>query len=85
VYELVPILAGVLAGIGAAQLRSRSARVALVATIGLAAAVIAGLASGELAESWAFLLWDTAQACAAAALVLVGLPALRSVRGRIDA
>jgi hypothetical protein len=84
VYELVPILAGVLAGIGAAQLRTRAARVGLVATIALAAAVIAGLASAELAESWGFLLWDTAQACAAAGLVLIGLPALRSLRGRID-
>jgi hypothetical protein len=68
-YELIPIVAGALAGVVAARLGAGRARWLLVAAVSLLAALMAGLASGELEESPAFLVWDTAQAVAAAVLV----------------
>jgi MFS family permease len=69
-YELIPIFSGVLAGLLAARVAGRRLRSVLIAAVALVAALTAGLLSGELAESWPFLLWDTAQAVGAALLVL---------------
>ncbi len=44
--------------------------------IGLVAALVAGIASGELAESWLFLLWDLTQSIAAGTLTMIALPHL---------
>jgi uncharacterized membrane protein YeaQ/YmgE (transglycosylase-associated protein family) len=76
-YELIPIFAGAAAGLLAMRLTGRRSRAVCVAAIALVAAVVAGLASGELEESPAFLIWDTAQAVGAAVLVML-LVAARS-------
>lgn len=70
-YELIPICAGAVAGLVASRLAGGRARAIAIGAVVLLAALVAGLASGELAESPAFLLWDTAQAVGAAALVLL--------------
>ena len=75
-YELIPIFAGIAAGAVAVTLDSRAARAAVVLGVALAAALVAGTVSGELAESWAFLLWDGWQGIAAAVLTMLTLPAL---------
>lgn len=71
VYELIPILTGVAAGVAALRLERTRARAALVAGAAAAAALVAGIASGELAESPLFFFWDLAQGLAAAALTMV--------------
>lgn len=76
-YELIPIFAGVAVGLLALRIAGSWARVTLVAAVALGAALVAGLASGELAESPAFLIWDTAQAVGAAILTML-LAAARS-------
>jgi hypothetical protein len=71
VYELIPILTGVTAGVAALRLEGTRARAALIAAAAAAAALVAGLASGELAESPLFFFWDLAQGIAAAAFTIV--------------
>jgi hypothetical protein len=61
-YELVPIVAGLLAGLGAASLGGRRAGLALIAATALTIGPFAAVISGEISASWAFVLWDTAQA-----------------------
>ena len=73
-YELIPILTGVAAGAITWRLSALRARLAAVATLGLAAAFIAGALSGELRESWLFLLWDLAQTVVVATLMRVARP-----------
>jgi hypothetical protein len=81
-YELIPIFAGLAAGVTAVQLRSRAIRAAVVLAIALAAALLAGVLSRELYESWAFLIWDTCQAILVAALATAASPALRRLAKR---
>jgi hypothetical protein len=66
-YELIPIFSGVVAGVVCARLDLRSMRLAVVVSVATIAAVVAAFASGEVYESWAFLLWDFAQTVIAAA------------------
>jgi hypothetical protein len=75
-YELIPILTGVVAGSVAWRLTAWRGRVLVIAVLGLTAALVAGTASGELAESWLFLPWDLAQSIAAATLTMLALPHL---------
>lgn len=79
-YELIPILAGLLAGLGAARLNSRSTRVALISGTACTVGPLAAAVSGELAESWAFLLWDTAQVLLVGLLVFVAVSRFESRR-----
>jgi hypothetical protein len=79
-YELVPIFAGIAAGLAAMALDGRRARIALVVVIAVIAGVTASVLSGEIEESWAFMLWDTAQALAAGALTVVAATALANRR-----
>lgn len=81
-YELIPIFAGLAAGVTAVQLRSRAIRAAVVLAIALAGALLAGVLSHELSESWAFLLWDTCQSVLAAALTIAAWPAFRRLARR---
>jgi hypothetical protein len=67
-YELIPIVSGVVAGVACARLDLRSTRVAGVVSVATVAAFVAAFASGEVSESWAFVLWDFAQTVVAAAL-----------------
>jgi hypothetical protein len=71
-YELVPLLAGIAAGIGLSHLRSLRVAITGVAGVALIAGVLASMASGELSVSALFLAWDVAQGAIAgfAALVL---------------
>ncbi len=82
-YELIPILAGVAAGAAAMRVHARGALAAVVMAVAVIAGVAAASLSGEIEESWAFALWDTAQAVAAGALTLVAATAL--ARRRADA
>jgi hypothetical protein len=75
-YELIPILAGIGAGLVAWRLPTWRGRVLVVGAIGLVAALVAGIASGELAESWLFLLWDLTQSIAAGTLTMIAVPHL---------
>ncbi len=69
-YELIPILGGAATGVGAALLASKAARAALIALVAVTLGFAAAGLSGEIEESWAFVLWDAAQAAVAAALAL---------------
>ena len=75
-YELIPILAGVAAGLAAVRLDAPRARPALLVAVAVGAGFAAAALSGELAESWLFVLWDIAQALVFGALALVAAPRL---------
>jgi undecaprenyl pyrophosphate phosphatase UppP len=79
-YELIPIFAGIAAGLAAMALDGRRARIALVVAVAVIAGVTASVLSGEIEESWAFVLWDTAQALVAGALTVVAATALANRR-----
>jgi hypothetical protein len=76
VYELIPIFAGVANGLAAMALEGTRGRAAAIAAVALVAGITAATLSGEVVESWAFALWDTAQALAAGALTVLGATAL---------
>jgi hypothetical protein len=82
VYELIPIVTGIAVGFGG--LRGDGARVRWIAAGGalVIAALAAGLASGELAESWLFFVWDLTQGVAAAALTATLISWRRAHRAR---
>ena len=79
-YELIPIFAGIAAGLAAMAFGDRRARIAVVVVVALIAGVTASVLSGEIEESWAFVLWDTAQALVAGALTVVAATALANRR-----
>jgi MFS family permease len=68
VYELIPIVAGIAVGLLGLRLHGGRLRWIIAGGALAGAALVAGLASGELAESWLFFLWDLAQGVTAAAL-----------------
>ena len=70
-YELVPLVAGGVAGLLLWGIRSMWFVAAALVAISLVAGVFAATASGELQVSAAFLLWDVGQGIAAGAAVLV--------------
>lgn len=82
-YEILPLFAGVLIGLGLVRFGPRDTRfrAMLVAVIAAAVGLFAAWISGELAESWAFALWDAAQVVVAATLTTL-LLARFGQRGR---
>lgn len=72
-YEIIPLFAGVLIGFGLARVGPRDTRfrVAIMAVLAAAIGLFAAWVSGELAESWAFALWDGAQVVVAATLTIL--------------
>jgi hypothetical protein len=85
VFEWIPLSLGVAAGIAAARFESARTRAVFVATSTLLTAFVASILSGELQESWGFLLFDGGQAlCAAAATLGVILRARRRERERLS-
>jgi hypothetical protein len=80
VYELIPLASGVVAGLVATRLRGALATGLLIGAVALIAGIVASVGSGEIEESWAFLLWDTFQAAAAAVLTLVVATRVLGVR-----
>ena len=81
--EVGPVAAGVVVGVLAARLQRRrlrlSATIVLSAVIGFAATYL----TGELRESWAYLIFDVGQVLVAA-LVTSGLIELGAARRRAD-
>ena len=71
-YDLIPLAAGVMCGLAAARIHGARAATALIVALALVAGIAASTLSGEIHESFAFVLWDTAQAAMAAVLALVG-------------
>lgn len=82
-YELIPLLAGCVAGLLARSVWSLWLAVAMIAIVALASGTLAATISGELAISPAFVLWDVGQG------VLAGLAVLALARrlsaGRAEA
>jgi hypothetical protein len=68
-YELIPILGGVLTGVVAFRLDPAAGRW-LIAAAAVALGSLAAIASGEVHESWLFVLWDMAQVVVAAVLTV---------------
>jgi hypothetical protein len=84
VFEWIPLSLGVAAGAVATRLGSTRARAAFLAVAALLTAVIAGVVSGELQESWGFLLFDGGQALCAGAATIAVLSARRRGRERLS-
>ena len=72
-YEIIPLFAGVVIGFGLTRVgpRDTTFRVAVIAVLAAAIGLFAAWLSGELAESWAFALWDAAQVVVAAGLTIL--------------
>jgi hypothetical protein len=70
VYELIPLFAGIAAGIGLSRIRSSQAIVG-VTGVAVAGGALASAASGELEVSAAFLVWDVGQGIAAGIATLL--------------
>ncbi len=64
-YEALPLLAGALIGFVAMQLKPRM-RIPFTVILAILAGVSATMLSGEAAESWLFVIWDTFLVLAAA-------------------
>lgn len=80
--EAVPVVLGMLVGGAFARARSRWA-VAAAAALAAGGGVLASMITGELAESWGYVLFDVAlvtAAAAASALVLRRLGRRRAAR-----
>jgi hypothetical protein len=67
-YELIPLASGVVAGLQLHRMASSRSRALLALPLALISGVVASVLSGEFAESWALLVWDTTQALVAAFL-----------------
>jgi len=78
VYEILPVVAGVVFGGGLLWFGPRSSSMRVIASIvfALVAGFIAASVSGEIEESWAFVLLDAAFTLVATAVALWGLPKL---------
>jgi hypothetical protein len=85
VYELIPILGGLLAGLGAARAGRPAAGLALVSGTACTIGPFAAAVSGELSESWAFLLWDAAQVLAVGLLTYAAASRVASWRSHAPA
>jgi hypothetical protein len=67
-HEVFPVTMGALIGVGALRMPAGRWRWLTLAVISLVVGLVAALISGELAESWAFVLVDTAQVLVVALL-----------------
>jgi hypothetical protein len=79
-YELIPIFAGVFAGLAAGRFASGTSRWVIIVATALVAGSFAAVLSGEVAESWGFLFWDITQALAAGVLALIAITRLAHQR-----
>jgi hypothetical protein len=71
--EVFPVVAGVIVALGCRRLLPVRLRRAVLAVAAVVLGVMASALSGELAESWAFVLVDVAQVVLAIAVVTVVL------------
>ena len=69
--EVFPLLAGLLVGVLAARLLAPRQRVIAIVLASLAIGLLAALVSGELAVSWAFVVFDVGQVLLAALIGMV--------------
>ncbi len=81
-YELFPILAGVVIALVTQRLPAR-ARLATIAALSLLAGASAAWVSGEWLESWAFVLIDTALVTMAAVVTVAAIAWWRSHQRRL--
>jgi len=70
-YELIPIVVGASIGIASMRLGGWRAQALVVIPASVIVGIAAAILSGEIDKSWAFVLWDTAQALMAAVLANV--------------
>ena len=71
IYEIIPISAGVILAFVFARFRPSSPRLRwlITAAVSVVVGFIAATVSGEIHESWAFVIIDSAQAAASMVLV----------------
>ncbi len=69
-YEVLSLAAGVVLGVALLSIASRRTRLAAGAVASIAVGIAVAAASGEMAESPLFALWDAAQCAVAAGLVV---------------
>jgi hypothetical protein len=74
-HELFPIVGGVLIGLLVSRLTSPLSKTAVLIVLGIAFGSLASLISGELTESWAYLVFDVAQVLIVAGVTLVAVAA----------
>ena len=77
VYEFLALLSGVLVGFVAWQVHRARMRAVAVAAMSLAVGVLVASISGDILESWAYALLDSAQVAVAATVTLALLARLR--------
>jgi len=82
--EVFPVVAGVLLGIAAQRIASMRWRMAVIAAASVLIGWVASAVSGELAESWLFILVDTAQVLVVALLTGVAVRMWRRRGARVS-
>jgi hydrogenase-4 membrane subunit HyfE len=71
VYEIIAIAGGVLIGLLVQGAATTRARIALLALASIIIGAVVSFISGELLESWAYLVFDAAQVLIAAVVTAV--------------
>jgi hypothetical protein len=69
--EVFPLLAGLLVGVLAARMLAPRQRIIAIVLASVAIGALAALISGELAVSWAFVVFDVGQVLLAALIGMV--------------
>lgn len=71
-YEIIPLFLGVVIGLGLSRLGplDRTLRIITVGILAIVIGFIAASVSGEIEESWMFVLFDAAQVVVAAVLTV---------------
>ena len=72
-YEVLSLTAGAVLGVALLAIASGRTRLAVGACASIAVGITVAAASGEMAESPLFALWDAAQCAVAAGLVVFGV------------
>jgi hypothetical protein len=78
---MIAVLSGVLVGCVIWHVHRPRMRVAALVALSISIGVLVSAISGEIIESWAFVLVDTAQVAFAAVATLVVLTRFRPLRG----
>lgn len=80
-FELIPILAGLVIGTVCWRIPAGFGRIALLIILSIVCGTAATVLSGEYRNSWGFLALDIPLTFGVALAVLVGLPLLAGVSG----
>lgn len=81
-YELFPILGGLVTGLIASQLKGNRLKAIAIAVLSITIGIAASTVSGEVESSWGYVLLDIAQVLVAAVVVTAAIAYWKTYTGR---